>query len=51
MTRAYLNFGRAGAQLSDADKTVLRALNQEEAKLTTEFTDKVLADTNESAGK
>ncbi len=47
--RYYLNFVRAGAQLSDADKTVLRALNQEEAKLTTEFTDKVLADTNESA--
>jgi peptidyl-dipeptidase Dcp len=47
--RYYLNFVRAGAQLSDGDKTVLRALNQEEAKLTTEFTDKVLADTNESA--
>ena len=47
--RYYLNFVRAGAQLSDADKTVLRALNQEEAKLTTEFTDKVLADTNDSA--
>jgi len=47
--RYYLNFVRAGARLSDADKTVLRAWNQEEAKLTTEFTDKVLADTNESA--
>ena len=47
--RYYLNFVRAGAQLSDADKTTLRALNQEEAKLTTQFTDKVLADTNESA--
>ena len=47
--RYNLNFVRAGAQLSEADKTTLRALNQEEAKLTTEFTDKVLADTNESA--
>jgi len=47
--RYFLNFVRAGAQLSEADKTALRALNQEEAKLTTEFTDKVLADTNESA--
>src|ERR1700693_114788 len=47
--RYYLNFVRSGAQLSDADKTTLRALNQEEAKLTTQFTDKVLADTNESA--
>ncbi|HYV40749.1 MAG TPA: M3 family metallopeptidase, partial [Thermoanaerobaculia bacterium] len=47
--RYYLNFVRAGAQLSDSDKIVLRSLNQEEAKLTTEFTDKVLADTNESA--
>ena len=47
--RYYRNFVRAGAQLSEADKTTLRGLNQEEAKLTTEFTDKVLADTNESA--
>ena len=47
--RYWLNFVRAGAQLSEADKATLRALNQEEAKLTTEFTDKVLADTNESA--
>ena len=47
--RYWLNFVRAGAQLSEADKTTLRALNQEEAKLTTEFTDEVLADTNESA--
>jgi peptidyl-dipeptidase Dcp len=47
--RYNLNFVRAGAQLSEADKTTLRALNQEEAKLTTDFTDKVLADTNASA--
>ncbi len=47
--RYWLGFVRAGARLSEADKAALTALNQEEAKLTTEFTDKVLADTNESA--
>jgi peptidyl-dipeptidase Dcp len=47
--RYYLNFVRAGAQLSEADKTILRALNQEESKLTTQFTDKVLAEVNASA--
>ena len=36
-------------ELSDADKTTLHALNQEESKLTTEFADKLLADTNASA--
>jgi peptidyl-dipeptidase Dcp len=49
VARYYLNFVRAGAQLSEADKTTLRALNQEESKLTTQFTDKVLADVNASA--
>jgi peptidyl-dipeptidase Dcp len=43
------NFVRAGALLSEADKTSLRALNQEESKLSTQFHDKVLADTNASA--
>jgi peptidyl-dipeptidase Dcp len=47
--RYYLNFVRAGAQLSEGDKTALRALNQEESKLTTQFTDKVLAEVNASA--
>jgi peptidyl-dipeptidase Dcp len=47
--RYYKNFVRAGALLSDADKTRLRALNEEEAKLTTDFRSKVLADTNASA--
>ena len=47
--RYYKTFVRAGALLSDADKTKLRALNQEEAKLTTDFRNKVLADTNASA--
>ncbi|MDP9360557.1 MAG: M3 family metallopeptidase [Acidobacteriota bacterium] len=47
--RYYKNFVRAGAQLNDADKTALRALNQEQSKLTTQFRDRVLADTNASA--
>ena len=49
LERYYKNFVRAGAELSDADQTTLRALNQEEAKLSTDFTEKVLADTNASA--
>jgi peptidyl-dipeptidase Dcp len=47
--RYYKNFVRAGARLSDADKTTLRAFNQEESKLTTQFHDKLLADTDASA--
>ncbi|HEX3557670.1 MAG TPA: peptidyl-dipeptidase Dcp [Pyrinomonadaceae bacterium] len=47
--RYYKTFVRAGALLSEADKTKLRALNQEEAKLTTDFRARVLADTNASA--
>ncbi len=47
--RYYKNFVRAGALLSPADQTRLRALNQEESKLTTQFRDRVLADTNASA--
>jgi peptidyl-dipeptidase Dcp len=49
LERYELNFIRAGAKLSDADKTTLRALNQEEATLSTQFTDKLLADTNAGA--
>src|SRR5262249_5850704 len=49
LERYYKNFVRAGAQLSDSDKATLRALNQEEAKLSTDFVEKVLADTNASA--
>ncbi|HEY8019542.1 MAG TPA: peptidyl-dipeptidase Dcp [Thermoanaerobaculia bacterium] len=49
LERYYLNFVRAGAQLSKADQTTLRALNQEESKLTTEFRSHVLADTNAGA--
>ncbi len=47
--RYYKNFVRAGAQLSDADKTTLRALNQEESTLMTQYREKVLAGTKESA--
>jgi len=47
--RYYKNFVRSGAQLGDADKTALRALNQEQSKLTTQYRDRILADTNASA--
>ncbi|HKC63343.1 MAG TPA: peptidyl-dipeptidase Dcp [Pyrinomonadaceae bacterium] len=47
--RYYRTFVRAGALLSDADKAKLSAINQEQAKLTTDFRRKVLADTNASA--
>src|SRR5436309_7888784 len=42
-------FVRSGALLSEADKETLRGLNQEEAKLTTQFEDDVLAETNDRA--
>lgn len=45
----YKNFIRAGAQLSEADKTQLRSLNQEEAKLSTDFQNKLLAATKADA--
>jgi peptidyl-dipeptidase Dcp len=40
---------RAGALLSESDKTRLRALNQEESKLTTDFQNKLLAATKAGA--
>ena len=42
----HLNFVRGGALLSDADKTTLRALNEEESKLTTQYTEFLMKDTN-----
>jgi peptidyl-dipeptidase Dcp len=45
----YKNFIRAGAQLSEANKTQLRQLNQEEAKLSTDFQNKLLAATKAGA--
>jgi peptidyl-dipeptidase Dcp len=41
--RYHRDFIRAGARLSDADKSRLRALNQEEARLSTAFENKLLA--------
>uniref|UniRef100_UPI003988DB8A M3 family metallopeptidase n=1 Tax=Serratia sp. (in: enterobacteria) TaxID=616 RepID=UPI003988DB8A len=39
----YKNYVLAGANLSDVDKTQLKALNQEAATLSTQFTNKLLA--------
>jgi peptidyl-dipeptidase Dcp len=47
--RYYLNFVRSGAQLSEADKTKLRALNAEESTLSTQFQMKLLAATKAGA--
>jgi peptidyl-dipeptidase Dcp len=43
--RYYKDFVRAGAQLADADKTKLKALNEEESKLSTDFQNRLLAGT------
>jgi peptidyl-dipeptidase Dcp len=43
------DFVRAGAQLSEADKIRMRALNQELSKLGTDFSNKLLAGTKVSA--
>jgi peptidyl-dipeptidase Dcp len=47
--RYYLDFVRAGAELPESQKVRLRALNQEEAQLTTAFQNKLLAATKEGA--
>ena len=47
--RYHRDFVRAGAQLSPADKTKLSALNQEEAKLSNDFQNKLLAATKDGA--
>jgi peptidyl-dipeptidase Dcp len=49
LQRDRLNFVRAGAELNDADKAKLRALNEEEAKLTTQFAQFLLADNKASS--
>jgi peptidyl-dipeptidase Dcp len=49
LQRYHLNFVRAGAELKDADKVKLRALNEEEATLTTQFVQLLLADTKASS--
>lgn len=45
----YQNFISAGAKLNDADKEVLKKLNQEEASLRSDFARKLLAGTRASA--
>jgi peptidyl-dipeptidase Dcp len=47
--RYYRDFVRAGALLSDSDKARLKALNQEESKLTTDFQKRLLAATKAGA--
>ncbi len=44
--RYHRDFVRAGANLSEADKTTLRAMNKEESTLTTDFQNRLLAATN-----
>ncbi len=47
--RYHDDFVRAGAQLSDADKTRMKAINGELAKLGADFSQNVLAEVNDSA--
>jgi len=47
--RYYRDFVRAGALLADSDKVKLRALNQEEATLSTQFQQRLLAATKAGA--
>src|SRR3546814_6562113 len=49
LARYHTDFVRAGANLSDADKETLKALNSELASLQTTFSQNVLKDTNASA--
>jgi peptidyl-dipeptidase Dcp len=49
LERTYTQFVRAGAKLSDADKTRLRQLNEQIASLTTRFQQNVLKATKDSA--
>jgi peptidyl-dipeptidase Dcp len=45
----YQDFVRSGAQLSDADKVKLKAMNAQLAELGTKFSQNVLAEVNDSA--
>lgn len=47
--RYHTDFVRAGAKLSDADKTRLKAINAEMASLATKFSQNLLKETNASA--
>ena len=45
----YKKFVHSGANLSDADKTALKRLNEEESTLSNAFTTKLLAATKDAA--
>ncbi len=47
--RYYIDFVRSGANLTDAQKTRVKAINAEMATLTTQFSQNVLAEVNDSA--
>ena len=49
LERYHLNFVRAGAQLDEAQKTQMKAINAELAQLSAKFTTDVLAEVNDSA--
>ncbi|MFL6547163.1 MAG: M3 family metallopeptidase [Povalibacter sp.] len=49
LERYYINFVRAGAKLSDGDKTHLRELNEKLSSLTTQFSQTVLKGVNAAA--
>jgi peptidyl-dipeptidase Dcp len=49
LENCHLNFVRGGALLGEADKAILRGLNEEESKLTTQFSQFVLKETNARA--
>jgi peptidyl-dipeptidase Dcp len=49
LERYYKDFVRAGAQLSEADKTKLRAINTELASLSTQFSQNTLKEINASS--
>lgn len=49
LERYYKDYVRAGALLSEADKTVLKAMNTELASLSTKFKQNLLKETNASA--
>ncbi len=49
LERYHTNFVRAGARLSDADKTRLKQLNEQISKVTTEFQQSVLKGVNAAA--
>ena len=49
LERYHIDFVRAGAQLDEAQKTRLKAINEELATLNTKFSQNLLEDTNASA--